>query len=76
MAARKNTSSTTNSSSLNAIPGEDKARLVAEAAYFRALNRGFENGSPENDWLAAEQEVDAMLAQIRQATPSVKKKAS
>lgn len=32
-------------------------RLVAEAAYFRAQRRGFENGSPEQDWLEAEEEI-------------------
>ena len=35
--------------------------LIARAAYFRALNRGFEPGHEIGDWLAAEAEVDAEL---------------
>lgn len=35
-------------------------RLVSEAAYYRAQRRGFENGSPEQDWLEAEEEVRRM----------------
>jgi len=32
-------------------------RRVAEAAYFRAERRGFTGGSPEQDWLEAEEEL-------------------
>lgn len=32
--------------------------LIAEAAYFRAEQRGFEPGHELEDWLAAESEVD------------------
>jgi hypothetical protein len=41
-----------------------KAReeLIAEAAYLRAASRGFEPGHELDDWLAAEQMVDASLA--------------
>jgi hypothetical protein len=35
--------------------------LIAEAAYFRSRKRGAKPGSPIDDWLAAEQEVDARL---------------
>ena len=36
--------------------------MIAEAAYYRAQRRGFENGSPIDDWLQAEAEVnDALL---------------
>jgi hypothetical protein len=31
---------------------------IAERAYFRALNRGFEPGHELEDWLAAEAEID------------------
>jgi hypothetical protein len=31
---------------------------IAERAYFRALNRGFEPGHEIDDWLAAEAEID------------------
>lgn len=42
-------------------PGEDRRRLIAEAAYFRAEQRGFVPGYELADWLAAEIEIDALL---------------
>jgi hypothetical protein len=36
--------------------------MVATAAYFRAESRGFEGGSPEDDWYEAEAEVREQLA--------------
>jgi hypothetical protein len=41
--------------------GEDRFRLIAERAYFRAEARGFRPGQELDDWLAAEIEVDEML---------------
>lgn len=41
--------------------GEDRYRMIAEAAYFRAERRGFVSGSELQDWLAAETEVDDLL---------------
>lgn len=35
--------------------------LIAEIAYFKAQHRGFEPGHEEQDWLAAEAEVDRRL---------------
>ncbi len=43
------------------LAGEDRHRLIAEAAYFRAEQRGFVPGQELEDWLAAEIEVDALL---------------
>lgn len=40
----------------------DREQKVRQAAYFRAERRGFLGGSPEQDWLAAEAEVDETLA--------------
>ncbi len=41
---------------------EDARRaMIAEAAYLRAERRGFAAGYEEEDWLAAEAEVDALL---------------
>ena len=37
---------------------KSRAALIAEGAYFRAQSRGFEPGHEEEDWLAAEAEVD------------------
>jgi len=35
--------------------------MIAEAAYFRAMTRGFQNGDPKEDWLAAEREINRLL---------------
>ncbi|HEY8554337.1 MAG TPA: DUF2934 domain-containing protein [Burkholderiales bacterium] len=40
---------------------EERRRMIAEAAYYKALNRGFQGGDPVEDWLAAEREIDAMF---------------
>lgn len=37
---------------------EERQRLIAEAAYFRAERRGFTVGGELDDWLAAEAEID------------------
>ena len=41
---------------------EERARRIAEAAYYRAEARGFVPGGEEGDWIAAEAEVDAQLS--------------
>jgi hypothetical protein len=41
---------------------EERATLIREAAYLKAESRGFAGGSPEQDWLDAEREVDALIA--------------
>jgi len=41
---------------------DERRRMIAEAAYYRALRRGFANGSPESDWLEAEAEIIALLS--------------
>ena len=38
--------------------------MVATAAYYRAQARGFQHGSPEQDWLAAEAELKEQLGNI------------
>jgi hypothetical protein len=38
-----------------------RAARIAELAYFKAEKRGFAPGHEEEDWLAAEAEVDAQL---------------
>lgn len=45
----------------NFVDPQQRAALITRAAYFRALNRGFEPGHEVADWLAAEAEVDAEL---------------
>lgn len=39
----------------------EQRRMIAEAAYFRALKRGFNGGDPLDDWLAAEREISQGL---------------
>jgi Protein of unknown function (DUF2934) len=41
-------------------PAQPRSReaLIAELAYFRALNRGFEAGHEVEDWLEAEAEFE------------------
>lgn len=41
------------------ISSEQRQRMIEEAAYYRALERGFEGGDPVEDWLNAELEIDA-----------------
>lgn len=40
---------------------EERQRLIAESAYYRAMMRGFQNGDPADDWLAAEREINRLL---------------
>lgn len=40
---------------------DERRRMIAEAAYFRAAARGFRGGDPVQDWLAAEAEIDQAL---------------
>lgn len=39
----------------------ERQRMIAEAAYYRAMMRGFQNGDPSDDWLAAEREINRLL---------------
>ena len=41
------------------ITAEERYKMIQEAAYYRALERGFEGGNPVEDWLNAELEIDA-----------------
>jgi len=44
-----------------ALTPEQRYRLVAEAAFLKAEQRGFVGGDPVRDWLEAEQEVESSL---------------
>lgn len=46
---------------------EERFRMIAEAAYFRAAQRGFKAGSDLDDWIAAEAEIDRMLLESEHA---------
>lgn len=41
-----------------------RQRMIQEAAYYRALNRGFAGAAAMDDWLVAEREIDVMLGRL------------
>jgi rubrerythrin len=43
------------------VSEEERRRMIAEAAYYRALRRNFQGGDPVKDWFEAEREVDRLL---------------
>ena len=43
------------------ISTEERERMIREAAYYRAQQRGFQPSDPMADWLAAEAEVNALI---------------
>jgi len=49
-------------SSVSAVfdPSSSREALIATAAYYRAEKRGFAAGYEDEDWLAAEREIDDM----------------
>ncbi len=51
------------------MDAERRRAMVAEAAYYRAEQRGFEPGRELEDWCAAESDVDSLLA--RGTTPTL-----
>ena len=40
------------------VPADERRGQIERAAYFKAENRGFQDGCPESDWLSAEREID------------------
>jgi Protein of unknown function (DUF2934) len=46
------------------IGGAERARMISEAAYFIAQQRG-SAGNPLADWLAAEKQIESQLGQRR-----------
>ena len=47
------------------LTSEERHRLISEAAYERAVRRGFAAGDPVVDWLEAEQEIEDRKPQTR-----------
>lgn len=47
------------------VPDDQRRAWVAEAAYYIAERRGFNGGSPDEDWHQAETEIEQMLAGTR-----------
>lgn len=45
----------------NTVTPEERYRMIATAAYFRAEQRGFAGGYEMQDWISGEAEIDARL---------------
>ena len=50
------------------ISAELRHSMIEEAAYLRAERRGFTPGHDQEDWFAAEADVDALLRETQSAT--------
>jgi hypothetical protein len=48
--------------SIPTVSAEQRHALIADAAYRRAEQRGFDGGDAVADWLESEKEVDALLS--------------
>jgi hypothetical protein len=60
-----------NAASGGELSEEERRRMIARAAYLIAQRRGFEHGLELEDWLVAEAEVNARLANSTSAPSSV-----
>lgn len=56
---------TSESQGTKAVAPGERERRIREAAYYHAEQHAFDGGDPVADWLAAEAEVDALLASER-----------
>jgi len=55
--AKKKIRTPGSATNLSVSSTEERTRKIAEAAYYRALQRGFQGGNPIDDWLEAEREL-------------------
>jgi len=60
------TKKSTRKSAHKQVSEQDRLAMVAEAAYLRSEARGFVIGYEDEDWLAAEAEVNGRLAKGKQ----------
>ncbi len=44
------------------VSEEERMHMIATAAYFKAEQRGFVGGNPDQDWAEAEKEVSELLS--------------
>lgn len=63
-AAKKPRKSAAGKAAKEKVSGEERYQMVAMAAYFIAERRGFLAGYEHDDWLLAEQEIDARFEVI------------
>lgn len=54
-------STATKFSQESGIDKDERRQMIAEAAYYRFQNRGYEAGCDIDDWLIAEEEIDRLL---------------
>ncbi len=47
------------------ICDKDRLERIAQRAYFKAQARNFQGGSPEQDWLEAEREIDQEIRFVK-----------
>jgi hypothetical protein len=43
------------------ITEQEREHMIAEAAYYNAMHRGFQQPDPERDWFLAEKQIDQQL---------------
>lgn len=60
------TSPSTGGRSGTQVSEDERQRMIAENAYYRAQERGFNGGQAIDDWLAAEREVNRQLPSAQQ----------
>ncbi len=63
----------TQKSDTQTISAEQHYRMVAEAAYYLAERRGFQEGDVMADWLQAEIDIERMLEAPTPKTPTKRK---
>jgi hypothetical protein len=54
-------------SAQSSVQAEKRYHMIAEAAYYRAERRCFQNGSPVQDWLEAEREIDQVYFRVSES---------
>jgi hypothetical protein len=53
---------TTGAHGVTGVSADERRGMIAKAAYLRGESRGFPAGGEAEDWLAAEEEIDALLS--------------
>jgi len=67
MAAKKNALRHLGPRDRRVPPREKRHQWIKEVAYYKAMSRCFTPGHELVDWLAAEQEVDALCRQVSES---------
>jgi len=59
--SKKTTNTNKSSKHVTKLSDHDRKKMVAEAAYYIAQQRGFADGHAMDDWLAAEDKVNKLI---------------